>query len=126
MQDPNATPSQLDEYKNKMVALREQMEHIRAEREATAQADSEVTITDGTKIENRQGPLRLVEFRTERVSNEAASEVLKRSALKVGDTLTEDSLRGLRAAASAVDEHFHITVHDRGHGGVEVVLVSGE
>lgn len=128
IQDPNATPSQLDEYKKKMVELKEQMEHIRVEREAAAglTVTHTVTMKDGANIENRQGPLHLVAFRTERVSNEAAGEVLKRSGLKVGDTVTEDSLKGLRSAASAVDEHFHIVVHDHGHGGVEVVLVSGE
>ena len=126
MEDPNATPSQLDEYKKKMAAVKAQLEHIRAEREAMGQTGSTVIMKDGTKIESRQGPLHLVAFRTERVSNDAASEVLKRSGLKIGDTVTEDSLRGLRAAASAVDEHFHIIVHDHGQGGIEVVLVSGE
>lgn len=126
LQDPNATPSQLDEYKTKMVALKSQMAHIRAEREAMSQTGSTVNTKDGTKVENRQGPLRLVAFRTERVSNQAASEVLKRSGLKVGDPVSEDSLRALRTAATAVDEHFHVIVHDHGQGGVEVVLVSGE
>ena len=127
MEDSSVSSSQRDEYKMKMVALKEQMAHIRAEREAAAGRDgASVIVKDGVKVEKGQWPLRLVSFRTERVSNDAASEVLKRSGLKVGDTMTEDSLRGLRAAATAVDEHFHIIVHDHSQGGIEVVLVSGE
>ena len=127
MADPNATPSQLDEYKKKMAGAKEQMEHIRAEREAAGGSTGYAVISkDGVQLENRQGPLRLAAFRTERVSTDAASEVLKRSGLKIGDTITEDSLKGLRAAASAVDEHFHIIVHEHGQGEVEVVLVSSE
>jgi hypothetical protein len=127
MADPNATPSQLDEYKKKMSAVKKQMEHIQAEREAAGGSTGYAVISkDGVQLENRQGPLRLAAFRTERVSTDAASEVLKRSGLKIGDTITEDSLKGLRAAASAVDEHFHIIVHEHGQGEIEVVLVSSE
>ncbi len=115
MQDPNISSSQRDEYKMKAAFVKEQMEHIRTER---------------AEMENReqrqryQGPLHLVAVKTERVSAEAAAEVLKRSGLKIGDPITEQSLRGLRAAASAVDQHFEVAMHDDGKGGVSVVLVS--
>jgi len=114
MQDPNLSASQRDEYKKKAADVKEQMAHIRAEREAAG----------GEKREGGQGPLHLVAFKTERVSADAAGEVLKRAGLKIGDPITEDSMKNLRAAASAVDEHFHLNAHDDGNGGISVVLVS--
>lgn len=115
MPDPNLSPSQRDEYKKKAAELKEQMAHIRAEREA---------VEGGEKREGSEGPLHLVAFKTERVSADAAGEVLKRSGLKIGDAMTEDALKNLRAAATAVDEHFRVNMHDDGRGGVTVVLVS--
>lgn len=117
MEDPNLSPSQRDEYKKKAALVKEQMEHIRAERV-------------GDKIrangEAYEGPMRLVAFETERVSADAAGEVLKRSGLKIGDTISEDSLRRVKTAAAAVDEHFRVVMHDDGRGGVSLVLVSRE
>jgi hypothetical protein len=70
--------------------------------------------------------MHLVAFKTERVSADAAGEVLKRSGLKVGDTVTEASLKQLRASAAAVDEHFEVAIRHDGRGGVSAVLVSRE
>ena len=125
LQDPNLTASQRDEYKMKLVAARQDMEKINAERENQVKRVY-VTLEDGgrEKIQTSGGPLRLVAFKTERVSADAAGEVLKRSGLKIGDTMTEDAMKNLRAAATAVDEHFRLNMHDDGRGGVTVVLVS--
>ena len=60
------------------------------------------------------------------MSQEAAAEVLKRAGLKIGDSLTEESLRNLRAAATAVDQHLEIFMHTDGRGGVSIVLMSVE
>jgi hypothetical protein len=117
MQDPNLSASQRDEFKSRAADVRKQLEHIRAER---AEMESR------EKHEGDQGPLRLVAFNTERVSADAAGEVLKRSGLKVGDPITEDSLRRVKTAAAAVDQHFAIVMHDDGRGGVSLVLVSRE
>ena len=117
LRDPNLSPSQRDEYKKKAAEVREQLEHIRAERV-------------GAKIRENgdayQGPMRLVAFKTERVSADAAGEVLKKSGLKIGDPITEDSLHRVNAAAAAIDEHFKVVMHDDGRGGVSLVLVSRE
>jgi TonB family protein len=124
MQDPNASPSQIEEYRKKTDALKKQMEHTRAEH-----AGGEIAFTvepDGEKIERTSGPLRLVAFTTERVSADAAGEVLKRSGLKIGDPITEQSLKGLKSAAAAVDEHLRVVMHDDGRGGISLVLVSRE
>ena len=87
MQDPNLPASQRDEYKMKMIDAKMQMEHINAERAGAEKRETR---------EAYHGPLRLVAFKTERVSADAAGEVLKRSGLKIGDTITEDSLRRLK------------------------------
>ena len=127
MQDPNITDSQRDEYKKKMAAAKEEMEKIRAERQgAELRAVTVRDVTEGGKARLAGGPMRLVAFRTERVGQEAASEVLKRSGLKVGDVLTEDALANLKSSAAAVDEHFRLTLYDDGHGGATIVLVSRE
>jgi len=91
------------------------MEHIRAER-----AGDTIRVNG----EAYRGPMHLVAFKTERVSADAAAEVLKRSGLKIGDTITEDSLHRVKAAATAVDEHFAVVMHDDGRAGVSLVLVS--
>lgn len=117
MQDPNLSPGQRDEYKMKAADVKKQMAHIRAERAQAEGVD---------KRELSQGPLHLVSFKTERVSEEAASEVLKRSGLKIGDPLTDESFSRLKAAAVAVDEHFVVVMRNDGRGGASVVLVSRE
>ena len=115
MPDPNLSPSQRDEYKKKAADVKEKLEHIRAER-----AGDTIRVNG----EAYRGPMHLVAFKTERVSADAAAEVLKRSGLKIGDTITEDSLHRVKAAATAVDEHFAVVMHDDGRAGVSLVLVS--
>jgi len=138
LRDPNLSPSQRDEYNRKTAAVKAQMEHIRAERARAEnrtityveRKDGGITYSvepkDGEKSVNYQGPLRLVAFKTERASAEAAAEVLKRAGLKIGDTITEDAMHRLKAAAAAVDEHFAVVMRADGRGGASVVLVSRE
>jgi bla regulator protein blaR1 len=118
LRDPNLSPSKRDEFKTKAADVMEKLEHIRAER-----VGDKIRVNNG---EAYQGPLHLVAFKTERVSPDAAGEVLKRSGLKVGDAVTEASLKQLRAAAVAVDEHFEVAIRHDGRGGVSAVLVSRE
>jgi TonB family protein len=118
VQDQSLTPSQRDEYKQKLVAARQEIEKIRAGEERRPYT------VERSERQKSEGPLRLVAFKTERVSQDAAGEVLKRAGLKIGDPITEDSMKNLRAAAAAVDEHFSINARDDGHGGISIVLVS--
>lgn len=127
MQDPNLSASQRDEYKQKAVEVKQQMAHIRAETEVVnGREKREFVVSDDRRPSELAyaGPRRLVAFRTERVSADAAGEVMKRSGLKIGDTVTEDAMKKLREAATAVDEHFRLNIYDDGHGGVTVALVS--
>jgi TonB family protein len=115
MEDPNLSPNQRDEYKKKAAEVKEKME-ISERLGDKIRANGEVY----------RGPMHLVAFKTERVSADAAGEVLKRSGLKIGDTITEDAMHRVKAAAAAVDEHFAVVTHDDGRGGVSLVLVSRE
>jgi len=119
LEDDRITGSQREEYKAKLSEATAEMAHISAERGAM-----EVKPEPAGKAERSNGPLRFVWFETERVSQEAAAEVMKRAGVGIGDTLTEQSLRNLRAAATAVDAHFHIVIHDDGRGGASLVLLS--
>jgi hypothetical protein len=101
------------------VAARQEIEKIRAGEEHRI-----AYTVERSERQKSEGPLRLVAFKTERVSPDAAGEVLKRAGLKIGDPITEDSMKNLRAAAAAVDEHFSINARDDGHGGISIVLVS--
>ena len=46
------------------------------------------------------------------------AEVLKRSGLKIGEPITEQSLKALNLAAAAVDEHLKVVMHHEGEGRV--------
>jgi TonB family protein len=118
LEDPNVKGSQREEYRAKLAEATKAMEHIQAERAAMSDG--------GGKVEAYRGPLHLVALKTERVSEEAAREVFRRAGVKVGDRITEDSMRSIQAAAAAVDEHLKVVMHDDGRGGVSLVLVSRE
>ena len=132
LEDDKVTGSQREEYKAKLAEATKEMEHINAERrfvelhEVRPDQDVSAERVRVEKGEGYNGPVHLVKVETERVSADAAAEVMQRAGLKIGDTVTEQSLRNLRAAASAVDEHFAVVTHDDGHGGVALVLVSRE
>jgi bla regulator protein BlaR1 len=115
--DPNVTRGMRDDLTKRMAEAKEDMAKIRAEREVEPEEGR-------GKRERYTGPLRLVNVRTERVSNDAVAEVLKRAGLKVGDAVTEESLKRLRAAAAGVDEHFRVVITDNGQGGITVTIVS--
>jgi hypothetical protein len=73
----------------KAVEVKQQMAHIRAETEVVdGREKREFVVSDDRRPSELAyaGPRRLVAFRTERVSADAAGEVMKRSGLKIGDT----------------------------------------
>jgi TonB family protein len=122
LKDPKVTGSQRNEYQAKLAAVRRDMEKIRADGEQRLIVSGNVVLREAS--ERSTGPLRLVAIKSERVSQDALGEVMKRAGLKIGDPVTEDALKSLRAAATAVDEHFRVRMHDDGKGGISVVLIS--
>jgi TonB family protein len=121
--DPKVTGGMREDLTKRLAEAREDMAKIRAQRELGPEDSIRVRVSEGT-FERSKGPLRLVAVRTERVSGEAVSEVLKRAGVKVGDTVTEETLKALRSAAAGVDEHLRVVISDNGQGGITVTIVS--
>jgi TonB family protein len=124
--DPKVTGGMREDLTKRLAEAREDMAKIRAQREPGTEESIRLRVrqeSEGT-LERSKGPLRLVAIRTERVSGEAVSEVLKRAGVKVGDTVTEETLKTLRSAAAGVDEHLRVVVSDNGQGGITVTIVS--
>jgi len=150
--DPKLPGGMREDLKRRMAEATEDMAKIQAERMAEASETVEIraeresgpeegremtlrSVREGDriqvvrergrgKLEPYAGPTRLAAIRTERVSDDAVAEVLKRAGLNVGDTVTEESLKRLQAAATAVDEHFRVVVRDDGRGGIAVTIIS--
>jgi TonB family protein len=124
--DPKVTGGMREDLTKRLAEAREDMAKIRAQREPGPEDSIRVRVRQESegKFERSKGPLRLVAIRTERVSGEAVSEVLKRAGVKVGDTITEETLKTLRSAAAGVDEHLRVVVSDNGQGGITVTIVS--
>jgi TonB family protein len=71
------------------------------------------------------GMAKLVDVRTERVPQTTANELLAQAGVALGDALTEDSVKRIKHAAGAIDEHFEIRFHqDRKAGGVVLTILT--
>jgi TonB family protein len=115
--DPKVTGGMRDDLTKRLAEAREDMAKIRAEREIEPEGGQ-------GKRERFSGPMRLVNVRTERVTDDAVAEVLKRAGLKVGDAVTRETFKRLEAAVAGVDEHFRLSITDDGEGGVTVTILS--
>jgi hypothetical protein len=124
--DPKVIGGMREDLTRMMAEAREDMSKIRAEREGAPEGERKIRFVERKGSANKAyaGPLRLVAVKAERVSDEAVSEVLKRAGVKVGDAVTEESLKKLRTAAAGVDEHLRIVMSDDGQGGITVTIVS--
>ena len=132
LEDDKVTGSQREEYKAKLAAATAEMAHIIAERRSDERYEvrpDQDAVGERVRVEKGEGyrgPLHLVKVETERVSADAVAEVMTRAGVKIGDTVTEQSLRNLRATAKAVDEHFAVVMHTEQDGQVALVFVSRE
>ena len=115
--DPKVTGGMRDDLSKRLAEAREDMAKIRGEREVEPEGSQ-------GKRERFTGPMRLVNVRTERVTEDAVAEVLKRAGLKVGDAVTRDTFKRLDAAVAGVDEHLRLSITDDGQGGVTVTILS--
>jgi TonB family protein len=79
-----------------------------------------VEVHGGPKFD---GTAKLVDVRTERVPQTTANEVLAQAGVAIGDALTEDSVKRIKQAAAAMDEHLELRFHqDRRAGGVVLMI----
>jgi hypothetical protein len=60
----------------------------------------------------------------ERLPQEAIAEILAHAGVRVGDEMTEDTARRIRAAARQVDEHIRISFGGDGKGGTVVAIIA--
>ena len=105
--DPNITDEQKAEYTSKQVAVKLGLAAVQAER--------------GAKVE---GSSRLVEIKTERLPQETVAEILAHAGVRIGDEMTEDVARRIRAAVRQVDEHVRVSFGGDGKGGTVVAIIA--
>jgi TonB family protein len=113
--DPQISVAQREEFKAKLQVTMDLMAKRKALRDSEAARGS---------LERSAGPMRLARVKTERVSDEAVNEVMARARLKIGDTVTEDALKRLRAAAADVDEHLNAEFQTDDKGNLTVMIIS--
>jgi TonB family protein len=111
LEDPTASPEQRDEWKKLLAENELLLKKIRADREQEVGRRSE-------------GPLKLVQIRTERVTPETANEVMSRAGVKIGDTISETTAKQIGEIAKSVDEHLRVAFRDDGKGGMVLTLLN--
>jgi hypothetical protein len=69
-----------------------------------------------------EGAPRLVDVRTERVSEDTAKELLAQAGIAVGDAITGEMAKRLREIALAMDEHFFVEFQKEPGGLVLTIM----
>jgi TonB family protein len=109
--DPTASPEQREEWKAKLADSHRLIEKLRAEREGRAGQAPE-------------GPARLVQIRSERVTDDTMKEFMAHAGISVGDTLDKSTVKRIFDAAFSVDEHLSVRFHNDGNGGMVLSLIN--
>jgi bla regulator protein blaR1 len=109
--DPTASPEQRDEWKVKLADSHRLLEKIQVEREA-----------QNGKVAD--GPSRLSQIRSERVTDQTVKEIVARAGIQLGDTLDKDTAKRIFEAAFATDEHIRVGFHSDGKGGMVLTLIN--
>lgn len=137
LEDPSITDAQRLELKLKQAQTERRLEKMRTadrlEYKLEARGREVEIVPDGkefvalaevpSKLEAaRDVPARLARIRTERVSADAAKEVLAHAGIAVGDTLNEESIARLREAARVIDEHLLVEMEKTSNGLVLTLL----
>ena len=136
--DPTTTEAQRLELKAKQHEMRVMIEKIEAEREEPvdvelkmAQGDrpfkhGDALVSVATLVRTEKtvfaGQPRLVDVRTERVSEATALELLAQAGVAIGDVISEDTAKQIRQIAIAMDEHFRVEFQKEKGGVVLTVL----
>jgi TonB family protein len=120
LSDPATTEAQ-------RVELSRMAEKMRAERQVSLlefRKTFAVGVPRPEHIEGgkSEGPRRLVQIRTERVSAETAKAVLDQAGIAIGDALTEDTATRLSEAARAIDDHLRVEYRWTKDGVVATIL----
>jgi TonB family protein len=79
-----------------------------------------------TEVEERprlEGPVRLVDIRTERVSQDVAKQLVAQAGVTVGDLVTEESLKRIQKFVATADEHLRVE-YKKGPGGLYLMILT--
>jgi TonB family protein len=109
--DPSLTDGQKDELKAKYAESKMLFEKLLSEPEPD---DS---------VFGKAEPPRLVQVRSERVSNDVLRAVMARSGVKIGDTMDEYAAKRFAETAASVDEHLRVSFRGGGKGGLVIVVL---
>ena len=71
-----------------------------------------------------EGTNRLVDVRTERVSDVTARALLAQAGVAVGDVITQETAKRLRQVALAMDEHFRVEFQKNRTGGLVITVLT--
>ena len=107
---PETSAAEKEELTNKYADVEKMLILRRLQDVEVAEKDTGIAVRSPRfKLEpGAEGPLRLAQIRTERVADEWAAEILARTGLKIGDTVSEEQIKQVRAAAASVDEHVRV------------------
>jgi D-alanyl-D-alanine endopeptidase (penicillin-binding protein 7) len=123
MEKAIADPTTTDEQR---LELKMRMEKMRVEMEQTFLSEGELVgfaVTRRATKEGFDGRLPLLQVRTERVSQETASEVMKQAGLSIGDPVTAESVKRIEQAAQTMDEHFRVE-YKKADGGIVLMILA--
>jgi hypothetical protein len=109
--DPSLTDGQKVELKAKYAESKMLLGKLLSDREP------------GESVFSTSEPPRLVQVRSERVSNEVLRAVMARSGVKIGDTMDETAAKRFAETAASVDEHLRVNFRSDGKGGLVIVLL---
>ena len=119
-----ADPTVSDEQR---LELKMRLEKTRAEIEQIFVYESEPVGFAWKRPETKEGgfdvPLRLLQIRAERVSQDTVKEVLKQAGVSVGDPITRESMTRIELAAQSMDEHFRVE-YQKANDGVVLMLLA--
>ena len=71
-----------------------------------------------------EGTPRLVQIRSERVPQSVLREITAGIGVKIGDPITEDTVKHIREVVSAIDEHLRVTLQSDERGGVVLAIIA--
>ena len=107
------------------VAIEVEPESLESKREFSARALALKLVETDRSLEPKfEGTARLVNVRTERVSEAAAKDVLAQAGVSVGDTITEETAKRIQQVALAMDEHFRVEFEKDRNGGLIVTILA--
>jgi molecular chaperone DnaK (HSP70) len=108
--DPTLTPEQRQEFEHKGAEAKEMLATMRAEKE-------------GAEGPGEQTPV-LVQVKKERVSAEIVQAILSQAGAHVGDPVTRATVKRIREAADAIDDHLRVEFGRDGKGGLVLVVLA--